>query len=99
MATSLLREVTDPAVFVQEVAKQHDVFVDVITFGVLLSARASFWLDEIIRKFFECFNEDLPKPALYSPEWIEIFTNVSTVYFGKVHSPFNVGFTTFVIFS
>ena len=30
MARSLLREVTEPAVFVLEVAKQHDVFVRAI---------------------------------------------------------------------
>ncbi len=64
MATSLLREVTEPAVFVPEVAKQHDVCVRAIAFGELVSAGASFWLDEIIQKFFECFNEDLTKPAL-----------------------------------
>ena len=42
MARSLLREVTEPAVFVPEVAKQHDVFVRAIASGVLVSARASF---------------------------------------------------------
>ena len=42
VARSLLREVTEPAVFVREVAKQHDVFVRVIASGVLESARASF---------------------------------------------------------
>ena len=31
--------------FVPEVAKQHDVFAGAIAFGVLVSARASFWLD------------------------------------------------------
>ena len=38
MARSLLREVIEPAVFVPEVAKQHEVFGH----GVLVSARASF---------------------------------------------------------
>ena len=47
-----------------KVAKQHDVFVRAIASGVLMCARASFWLDEIIRKLFECFNEELPKLAL-----------------------------------
>ncbi len=42
MATSLLREVTEPAVFVPEVAKQHVIFARAIAFGVLVSARASF---------------------------------------------------------
>ncbi len=60
-------EMTEPAIFVPEVAKQHDVFVCAIAFGVLVSTRACFWLDEIIRKFVECFNEDLPKPALTPP--------------------------------
>ena len=32
----------EPAVFVPEVAKQHDVFAGTIAFGVLVSARASF---------------------------------------------------------
>ena len=35
----------DSMVFVHEVAKQHDVFVGAIAYGVLVSARASFWLD------------------------------------------------------
>ena len=41
----LLRYQTDhePAVFVPEVAKQHDVFVPAIASKVLVSARASFW--------------------------------------------------------
>ncbi len=42
MATSLLREVTEPAVFASAVAKQNDVFVRAIAFGVLVSAHASF---------------------------------------------------------
>ncbi len=43
MAISLCRdlEVTEPAVSVPEVAKQHDGFVRAIAFGVLVSARAS----------------------------------------------------------
>ena len=53
---------SEPAVFVHEVAKQHDSFAGAIAFGVLVSARASFWLDKMIRKLFEYFNEDLPKP-------------------------------------
>ena len=40
-----LRDGTEPAVFVAEVSKQHDVFAGAIAFGVLVSARASFWLD------------------------------------------------------
>ena len=32
----------EPAVSVPEVAKQHDVFVRAIAFGVLVNARASF---------------------------------------------------------
>ena len=66
MAQSLLRVVTEPAVFVPEieVAKQHDVFVHAIASGILVRARAGFGLDEIIRKLFECFNEDLPKLVL-----------------------------------
>ena len=42
IAGSLLREVTEPAVFVPEVAKRHDVFVRAIANGVLVSSRASF---------------------------------------------------------
>ena len=49
--------------FVPEVAKQHDVFAGAIAFGVLVSARASFWLDKKVRKLFECFHKDLPKPT------------------------------------
>ena len=50
MARSLLREVTEPAVFIPEVAKRHDVFVRATANWVLVSTRASFSLDEIIRK-------------------------------------------------
>ena len=42
MTRSLLRDVTEPAVFVPEVAKQHDVFVQAIASGVLVSTRTSF---------------------------------------------------------
>ena len=42
MAKSNLLDGTEPAVFVPEVAKQHDVFACAIAFGVLVSARASF---------------------------------------------------------
>ena len=41
MAQSLLRLVTEPAVFVAEVAKQHEVFARAINYRVLVSARAS----------------------------------------------------------
>ena len=42
MVKSRLRDETDRAVFVPEVAKRHDVFAGAIAFGVLVSARASF---------------------------------------------------------
>ena len=46
MATSHLRDGTEPAVFVPEVAKQHGVtslrYAVVAVFGVLVSSRASF---------------------------------------------------------
>ena len=45
MTKSRLRVGTEPAVFVPEVAKQHDVFASAIPFGVLVSVRASFcWI-------------------------------------------------------
>ena len=50
MTKSRLQSGTKPAVFVPEVAMQHDVFAGAIAFGVLVSARASFWLDKMIRK-------------------------------------------------
>ena len=40
--------------FRPEAAKQHDIFAGVIAFRVLVSGRASFWLDKKIRKLFEC---------------------------------------------
>ena len=64
---SRLRDGTEPAVSVAEVAKQQDVFSGAIAFGVLTSAHASFWLDKKIWKLFECFHKDLPKPALVPP--------------------------------
>ena len=42
MTKYLLRDGTEPAVFVLEVAKQHNVLVRKITFEILASARASF---------------------------------------------------------
>ena len=68
---SSLWDGTEAAVVVPEVAKQHDISLFilcsavVIDFRVLVSARASFWLDKNIRKLFESFHEDLPKPALF----------------------------------
>ena len=40
--TSPRIKVTEPAVFVHEVAKQHDIFFGAIASGILASARASF---------------------------------------------------------
>ena len=79
MATSGLRELTEPAVFVPEVARQHDEFVRTIAFGVLVSARASLWLDEIIQELVEWFNEDLRKQELVSP---------TALFFKGATSPF-----------
>ena len=42
MTKSRLRDGTEPAVFIPEVAKQHDVSSGAIAFLVLVSARASF---------------------------------------------------------
>ncbi len=39
---ALFREVTEPAVFVPQVAEQHDVFVRAIAFRVVVIARTSF---------------------------------------------------------
>ena len=42
MTTSRLQELTEPAMFVVEVAKQHDECFRAIAFGVLVIARANF---------------------------------------------------------
>ena len=60
------------AVFVPEVAKQHDVFAGAIAFGVFVSARASFWLDKKISEILRLLpvnflHENLPKPAFVPP--------------------------------
>ena len=73
MTKSCLQDRTEPAVFVPEVAKQHDVFAGAIAFGVLVSARASFWLNKKIRKLLESFHEDLPKPALVPRLYKKLF--------------------------
>ena len=65
MTKSRLQDETEVAVFVTVVAKQRDVFAIAITFGVFASSRASFWLDEISRKYLESFNEDLPKVEFF----------------------------------
>ena len=44
-----------------KVAKQHEEFVRTIAFGILASARACLWLDEITRKVVERLNEDFPQ--------------------------------------
>ena len=67
---------TEPAVFISAVAKQHDLFVGVIASVVLASARASFRLDEILRKLFK----DLPKLALL-PTHIFFVTLRSNFFF------------------
>ena len=67
MVTSRSRELTEPAIFVLAVAKKHCQFILPIAVGVLVSARASFWLDEISRKLVERFNEVFPKPELVPP--------------------------------
>ncbi len=58
MATSFLRELTEPAGFVPEVAKQH---------GVFLCATALEVLQQFGNSSIECFNKDLPKPPLVLP--------------------------------
>ena len=64
METSRSRELTEPAVFFTDVAKQHNGILGGIFFGVLVSARVRFLLDEIIRELVELFNEDFTKPEL-----------------------------------
>ena len=73
-----------------EVAKQHDVFAGAIAVGILVRARASFWWDKNIRKLFECFHEDWPKPALNNHDgdvWktsLKKRINVSINYFAII---------------
>ena len=62
MTSSRLRQLTEPAVLVPEVAKQHDECVRAIAFRVVVSARDSFWLDEVTRELVGCFDEGLSKP-------------------------------------
>ena len=45
-----------------EVVKPRDLFDRAIALGVLVRARAGFWLDEITRKVVELFNEYFLKP-------------------------------------
>ena len=80
-----LTTITEPAVFVPEVARQPDEFVRAIAFAVLVSARACFWLDEITRKLVEWLNEDFSNPEL-APTTVQgkkqFFTNVK-IYIEK----------------
>ena len=62
MAKSRLQDRTELAVFIPEIAKQHDVLACRI--ACFWSAHDSFWLDKNILKLFECFHEDLPKTTL-----------------------------------
>ena len=57
MAKSRLPDETEPAVFLPEVAKQHDIFAGAIAFGVLVNARVSIWLDKKIVKLLEFFKK------------------------------------------
>ena len=70
---------TEPAVFVPEVTKQHDVFAGAIALVVHVSVRANFWLDKKIPKLFECFHEDLPKPTLVPPT--DLFSICQSFFF------------------
>ena len=63
MTKSRLLDGTEQAVFVHEVAKQHDVFADAIAFEVLVSARAGSWLDKMIRKLFEVLQRRFAKTS------------------------------------
>ena len=63
---------TEPAVFVPDVTKQHDVFVRVIASEVLMNAHAS-----LNRRLFECFIEDLPKLALVPTTGLRIEVDYS----------------------
>ncbi len=72
-----------------------DVSVSAIAFGVLVSSRASFWLDKKTRKFFECFNEDLPKLVLIpltEAKWWTFLPGLILISDGHLlsagHSPF-----------
>ena len=77
MAGSRLWELTEPAVFIPDVAKQHDEFVRAIAFGVLVSACTSFWLDEITRNSSSattkiCQNQDLLSLlSVLAEVWVE----------------------------
>ena len=64
MTKSRLQDWTEPAVFVPEVAKQHDLFAGAIVFGCTSACSPTFF-DWIIT--VKCFNEDLLNLALVPP--------------------------------
>ena len=73
---SCLRKLTETAVFIPAVAKQHDEFFCAIALRAFMSTRASFWLDERTRKLVVCFNEDFTKlellPSPMSPLYVSV---------------------------
>ena len=62
-----LQELAELAVFVPEVAKQHDEVFRAIAFVSTRERSASFWLDEITRRIVDRFDEDFVKPEPILP--------------------------------
>ena len=63
MVKSLLRDGTEPTVFIPEVAISKTTY----PYCAILVLTPSFWLDNKNRKLLYCLSEDLPKMALVSP--------------------------------
>ena len=74
MATSRFWELTEPAVFVQNVAKEHGEFVcvHVIALGVLVSARACFWLAETDSETRRAPQRRFAETRAYFPDCSEV---------------------------
>ena len=66
MVESRLRDGTEPAVFVPEVAKQHDVFAGAIAFGVL--ALVFDWINGFGNA--RVLPRRFAKPGTCSPYWV-----------------------------
>ena len=68
MMKSLLRDGTESAEFVTEVAKQHDVFAGEFTFGVLVNVRVETL--RVIRRRFA-------KTGTFSTDWVVVIEKIN----------------------
>ena len=71
---------------VPEVAEQIDEFLRAIAFGALVSARASFWLDEILGNLSGASTKISPKQNLFPSLVLIISRPLFYFWQGHIHN-------------